>query len=186
MSSPYRQHVDKWKNCLRCPLHEGRLKVVHVRGYVPCDILFVGEAPGESENVVGQPFVGPAGRLLDEIVRRSLGTRFRTAYTNLVGCIPREPDGTGKLAQPDDEHIKACAPRLQEVVKLCEPKLIVCVGSLSEDWLRPGDKHSVKFHRPVNQIHIRHPASILRANVAQRGLEIQRCIVSLANAVEGL
>jgi uracil-DNA glycosylase len=65
-------HVDDWKDCTRCPLHTVRSNVVLARGSIPCDILFVGEAPGRSEDALGKPFVGPAGILLDEMIEDAL------------------------------------------------------------------------------------------------------------------
>ena len=65
MTSSFQQHREKWRDCQSCLLNKCRNRVVMARGKLPSPILFIGEAPGESENVVGLPFVGPAGRLLD-------------------------------------------------------------------------------------------------------------------------
>ena len=175
--TPWQQHQKKWLGCTRCPLHEGRCKVVLCRGPLPCDVLFVGEAPGASEDVLGTPFEGPAGHLLDSIIDEALMPRrldvpIRVAFTNLVGCIPKRD---GEKFEPEPSHIKACAPRLRELLAMAKPKLVVAVGTLSAKWV----DWQVK-------IEIVHPAAILRANVAQRGLMIQRCVVRLANAVESL
>lgn len=189
--SLYQQHVNKWKDCTRCDLHETRKHVVLARGSIPCDVLFVGEAPGESEDVLGAPFKGPAGKLLDEIVRRAwqeagVDSELRWAMTNLVACIPRDQDEGGKAAEPEVESIESCAPRLQEFVIITKPKLIVCVGSLARDWLDPKYKGCIKLggNRVIPRIDIVHPAYILRLNIAQRGLTIQRCVVAVANAIE--
>lgn len=188
MPTQFALHVEQWKDCTRCHLHETRQRVVISRGKVPCDVLLTGEAPGESENVLGKPFVGPAGQLLDEVIRRAtrgMETHLRFAFTNLVCCIPRDDDG-GKTAEPEDECVIACQPRLSEFVSLAQPKLIVCVGKLAWDWTDPGYKHAVKFHVSIPRIQIRHPASILRANVAQKGLMIQTAVVDLRSALEEL
>lgn len=190
----WQAHVAKWKDCTRCPLSTGRSKVVLARGKIPCDILFIGEAPGESEDVIGSPFVGPAGKLLDNIIEESIymhAPSWRLGFTNLVACIPRGEDGTGKAEEPDAKCIKACSGRLAEFVNLAQPQLVVLVGSLARKhipgqstfgsnltWLRNGQY--LKF------CEISHPAFILRANVAQQGLLIQRCQVALTNAVEEL
>lgn len=166
------------------------------RGTLPCDVAFVGEAPGESEDVLGVPFIGPAGKLLDHIIARSIGVtngeRDRLgkgplvfSLFNLVGCIPRD-EQDGKAEAPDDVAVRSCSPRLQALVKLADPRLLVTVGSLAEDYLEPGYKHSIVFHRPISRVHLTHPAAILRLNIAQRNLLIQRCIVTLSNAVEDL
>ncbi len=186
-SSPFQLHVQKWTGCTRCHLCEGRDRVVIARGSIPCDVLFIGEAPGESENILGKPFVGLAGKLLDRMVT-SVETRVRCfswCMGNLVGCFPREAKKAG-YNEPDDEAIEKCKPKLQELVKMADPKLIVAVGRLAKDWLEPGYKHSVKLHRIIKMVSITHPAAILRANIAQQGLMIQKCVVTLSNAIEEL
>jgi|SRR5581483_7097819 len=185
MTTPFREHVDRWSNCMRCGLCEGRQKVVLCRGKIPCQILFIGEAPGEGEDTLGFPFVGPAGQLLDTVVKKAIPDTVRCAFTNLVCCIPRDAEGK-KVTEPDDEFIKACAPRLRELIQIANPDLIVCVGRLAEDFTDPGYKHAVKFHRPIDRISIKHPAAILRENVANKGLSFQRCVVTLTTAVEDL
>lgn len=187
----FREHARRWQDCTRCSLCQRRARVVLARGIVPCDLLFVGEAPGESEDALGRPFVGPAGKLLDRIVARALDDLgpFDRAYTNLVACVPREEEGA-KAGQPPDEAVKACRPRLEEFLVLADRgqrlRLLVAVGALARDWLDPGYRHSVRLPRPLPQVALVHPAAILRANVAQQGLLIQRAVVTLRNAVEEL
>ena len=185
MISLHQQHIKKWDDCKLCTLCETRNKMVFARGQVPCDVLFVGEAPGESENVLGRPFVGPAGQLLDVIIRKALPDTMKIALTNLVCCIPRDADGS-KTSEPEDVSIIACSERLKEFVKIADPKLLVAVGTLARDWLTPGYKYSIKIHKTIRLIDIVHPAAILRANVAQRGMAIQRAVVKLATAVDDL
>lgn len=203
--SPFASHVEDWKDCQRCTLCETRRKVVIGRGKIPCDVLFIGEAPGESEDVLGRPFVGPAGKLLDRIVARSIGGKtwpngeeVTYSMTNLVGCIPRDEAG-GKAGEPSEESIEACKPRLESFISLCSPRLIVAVGRMAEDFLTQGFAYSVKLpiprrlkHTPTlppskpKVIAITHPAAILRANVAQQGLEVQRCYIKVGNAVDDM
>lgn len=221
MISSFQDHVQKWENCERCPLCKTRQRVVLARGKLPCAILFVGEAPGDAENSIGQPFVGPAGHELNRILRRALPGHIIVgpgveetwvsdvpyAITNLVACLPVDP--WGDKSEPYDESIVACAPRLQEFIRIADGlsidggngislrkpgkavgpdrlKLIVCVGKLAREWLTPGYKHSIKLHREIPQISIDHPAYLLRLNHAQRGLATRRAIVTLANATERL
>jgi len=211
--TPWRRHVEAWKGCDRCPIHLTRTNVCLGRGALPCDALFVGEAPGPSEDVVGQPFVGPAGHLLDQVIERATvatqtpGTigmghnSLNWAFTNLVGCFLLDEDGDKE--EPPDESIEACKPRLREFAELCDvPKgklrLVVAVGSLAFDWLKPGYKHSIKLHRPlslvpqapefgtIHLIQVTHPAAVLRAPMAMRSLMVQRMAVTLRNALEEL
>lgn len=187
MTTAWKRHVAKWSGCKLCELHTSRKSVVLARGSVPCDVLFIGEAPGESEDVHGKPFVGPAGHKLDEVITRSIpsSSGIRYALTNLVACIPLDEDGL-KTAQPEDDCIKACMPRLQEFIAICRPRLIVCVGSLARDWFDQKMRDSIKVDRGVKIVSIMHPAAILRKNIAMQGLELQRCIVTIQNAVEEL
>jgi len=173
MTSPWRKHVAKWKGCRRCPLADQRTMAVLARGRIPAPILFVGEAPGASEDVLGKPFAGPAGKLLDQIIEVALDGQYDYCITNLVACFPREAkeDGTH---EPPDEAIAACRPRLEEMLELVRPSLVVCVGKLAR-------KHLPKVEVP--SVEILHPAAILRADVAQRGLLVQRAIVTLSDAV---
>jgi uracil-DNA glycosylase family 4 len=175
-------------------------RVVLVRGSIPCDILFIGEAPGQSEDVIGRPFVGPAGKLLDRIIEDALSgitanesvpktlgkdRPSKLAFTNIVGCIPREENGD-KATEPDYDQIMACRPRLEEFVRLADPKLVVAVGALARDYTDQTVKDSCRLHTGIRKCEIVHPAAILRANVAARGLMVQRATVTLRNAVEEL
>ena len=183
MPTQYEQFCQTWgQGCGSeiCPLAN---KICLGRGQIPCDVLWVGEAPGESEDLLGRPFCGPAGVLLDHIVRQALPLGVRSAFTNLVCCVPRDDQGD-KTQEPDDLVVEACKPRLVEFVQLANPELIVCVGKLAKDWLDPGYKHSHRFHAKIPQTFIYHPAYILRSNIAQRGLMIQRSIVTVRSAYE--
>lgn len=194
----YQFHVLEWADCMRCSLCETRKTVVLGRGQLPCDVLFVGEAPGESEDVIGRPFVGPAGLLFDRIIRgaskglyTSPGNRgwdeLRFAWTNTVACIPRNPDVGGKADVPDIISIRKCKPRLEEFIALAAPRLIVAVGKTANDWLIQGKKESVKLpNRNVKIVHLTHPAAILKANEASRGLMSQTCVVTLRQALAEL
>lgn len=193
------RHIAAWKDCKRCSLHEGRQQVVFARGKVPAEILFVGEAPGESEDCLGEPFVGPAGHLLNWIIRESGADKLRYAVYNIVGCIPRDEAGD-KVHEPEVESVKACSPRLQEFAKIADGKyhgyvkhanappegtlkLVVAVGLVAKHWLEPGFKHTVKLHRSIPFIDIIHPAAILRANVAQQSLMTRRAVIALKTAL---
>jgi DNA polymerase len=186
--SPWKLHLASWQECRRCDACHNRKNVVLARGRVPCDILFVGEAPGESEDVIGSPFVGPAGQLLDQIIERALlklssPNKPRLAFTNLVACIPKD-DSNNKTTEPTVESIEACRDRLVEFIKLAKPSLIVAVGALSRDWL---DQKLYPKHLDLQGIRltdITHPAAILRANVAMQGLMISKCVITLSQAME--
>src|SRR6266404_2065579 len=147
--TPYRQHVEKWRDCRLCPLWEGRLRVVFARGDVPAEVVFVGEAPGASEDSLGgpnghpgQPFVGPAGNLLDRMIEDArqrwqvpgmegptYNTIERIAFCNVVGCFPVDAKDTDDH-RPPAESVKACRPKIDEFLRICRPRLVVLVGDV--------------------------------------------------------
>lgn len=185
--TPLQVFVERWSGCTACELHVGRQQVVLARGNVPCDVLFVGEAPGHSEDSLGVPFVGPAGDLLERIIRRALPEGTRYALTNVICCIPLE-DGD-KISEPSYEAAVACQPRLAEFLLLARPRLLVAVGSVARDWLDPKLKDGFKVPPELGEVRrldILHPAAILRQPLAQRDMSVQRCVVQIGNAVEDL
>lgn len=176
--SPWAIHKQKWSVCTKCSLCKTRQHVVLVRGKLPADILFVSDAPGSSEDVIGKPMVGPAGHLLDHIIERAIKGRFDYCITNLIGCIP--PKDGKKVAEPTEEAIKACAPRLQEVVDMCRPLLIICLGKIA-------GKHLPK-RLPTNcqRIEISHPGFIHVSDVSKQALLVQQSIVAIEDAIAEL
>lgn len=182
----YKEHRAKWNGCTACSLCETRHHVVLARGDLPCSILFVGEAPGTSENDTGQPFTGPAGHLLDLIIARALmKKKVSIAFTNLVACIPLGDDGK-KVAEPSVESIEACRERLTEIIVLAKPKGIVLVGKLAEKYVPlaterlPTDGNIPK----AQWAYITHPAAILRAEKQNQGLLVQTCVVTVRDLIE--
>lgn len=182
--TPYQRHCKKWKKCIRCKLCSSRNKVVLVRGIIPAEILFIGEAPGTSENTRGIPFHGPAGKLLDRIIKQSIDGQYDYAITNLVGCIPLDSEGN-KLPEPPKVSILACRPRLAEFIGLVNPKLVVFVGKLAVTCAT--GVMSYRVSRKLSKtIHIIHPAAILRMDLSQKGLAVKRSIVTIEDAVDEL
>lgn len=180
----WQQHIDKWKDCRRCLLCEGRNRVVLARGKIPCDAIFVGEAPGESENIRGVPFDGPAGCLLDSIIRQASMDGFRLLFANLVGCFPAEAKRAG-TNEPPEAAIKACLPRLRELIEMARPRLVVCVGELATGWLNSKKRGGLELTVPA--VDITHPAAILRTPTEmQRTFMTRRAVVRLAQAAENL
>lgn len=178
-------HVEEWTDCQRCELKDSRSRVVLGRGQLPCDVVFVGEAPWKDEDSLGDPFVGRAGHKLDEIIEDAFGnfaTRPTHALTNLVGCKP-PGDDEGKPTKPDVASIKACAPRLQDFVAMANPKLIVCVGRMADDYTTPYMKDATKFSKAIPRIAIVHPAWILRLKTAKIGSEMRKASIAIRDGV---
>lgn len=181
--SPLLQHIHAWTNCTRCDLHLHRRQVVHCRGHIPCDVMFVGEAPGASEDSLGTPFEGPAGQLLNFILKQAFSQRpeLKFGIANVVGCIP---DKSGENHAPPEEAIIACKPRIEGLIVLANPKLVIAVGTIARDLLKPGFKRSIKLPQSVGLSAITHPAAILRSSIVSRNLDIQREIVRVRNALK--
>lgn len=174
----YKEYKSKWKDCSKCGLCESRYKIVLARGTIPADVIFIGEAPGQSEDTLGRPFVGPAGKLLDSMVEKateSLEKPIRCIYTNLVSCIPLDPNvPTKKMTEPPDWAIKACGDRLNELINLADPRAIIMVGKLSAKWCPKIVKRDFEFSADIL-----HPAAILRADISQQGMAVQKTIITL-------
>lgn len=186
--TPFQLHVAKWQNCQACELCTQRTNIVLCRtgmlgdprrnGGMPCDVLFVGEAPGDSEDATAQPFVGPAGHELDGWISRVEWGELRLAYTNLVCCFPREAKET-EDHRPPDIAIQECSERLVEfVTQIAKPRLIIYVGSTATDW-------GPQFLK-VPYVSIIHPSAVLQNPVVKQGLMIQRALVTMAGAVNKL
>jgi DNA polymerase len=109
--------------CTRCKLHQGRQTVVFGEGSPHAEVLFVGEAPGATEDRTGRPFVGEAGQLLDRILTGAMGLQRQDVYiANVNKCRP-----PGNRA-PEADEVAACLPFLQRQIALLRPRVIVCLG----------------------------------------------------------
>ncbi|WP_297435394.1 type-4 uracil-DNA glycosylase [Thermococcus sp.] len=120
---------ERIQNCQKCPLGRLRTNAVPGAGSYTAKIMFVGEAPGYWEDQKGLPFVGRAGRLLDELLKE-IGLERRDVYiTNIVKCRP--PNNR----DPTDDEIKACAPYLDRQIDIIRPRVIVPLGRHSMAYI---------------------------------------------------
>jgi uracil-DNA glycosylase len=176
-------HIKEWKDCRRCSLSEIRQNTVLLAGDVPCQVLFVGEAPGHSEDAIGEPFIGDAGHILRyEIISEAIPDNVTYAITNLIACIPLGDDGV-KTEEPPEDCIRSCAPRLIDLVEFCKPKLIVCVGKHAEHYLDTKYLHRIKIPDSIPRISIVHPAFILRKQDS-RELLVKKCIIAIREGIK--
>lgn len=184
------EHVERWRDCQLCPLAQQRTNIVLARagmvggpttgGSLPCDVLFVGEAPGKVEDDLGLPFVGPAGSKLQDVIDRALPDGMTYACCNLVCCFPAEAKSRGDN-EPERAEILACRPRLREFIGMVRPKLIVCVGHLASDYIEHDAYGKVMGAEVIDVVH---PAFILaRMPQAQRGMALNKCVVVIRSAV---
>lgn len=184
----YKEHQAKWKDCVNCDLCASRQKVVFLRGTIPCEVLFIAEAPGFSEDVIGKPMVGPAGKLMDHIIEQVSKTiapsTVSWAITNLVSCIPLGDDGA-KTAEPSDESIHECSKKLYELITIAKPKAIIFVGKLAAKHVSPIEIKLRRNEPPISEdslyTSIDHPAFILRSDISFQELLIQRAVATVTD-----
>ncbi len=111
--------------------------------------MFVGEAPGRQEDLRGEPFVGRAGQVFDELLA-GIGLSRDTVYvTNIVKSRPFVGGPPGRNRNPSRDEIAACAPWLEEQLAIIRPRLVVTLGGLALSRLRPGAKLARVHGRPV-------------------------------------
>lgn len=175
------EFLTSWKACRACRLCDYAHKHVTFRGSLPCNVLFVGDAPGEVEDGDGLPFVGEAGRLLDAMIlaaKQEANLDFSYGVANVVACLPKEP-GADKVRPPKPDEAKACARNLQRLVDFAKPQYVVAVGTTAARYVR-----FVKFPDEIDAVAIEHPASLLRK---QRTQEYEasyfRAVMKIAEAV---
>lgn len=150
-------------SCTRCGLCETRRNVVFGVGNQTADVLFVGEGPGEQEDLQGQPFVGPAGKLLDDMLCIIDLDRTKNCYiANIVKCRP--PRNRDPLETEQD----ACIDFLRNQIALIQPKIIVCLGRIAAMRMIREDFRITREHGQWTQIDgiwmtaIYHPSALLR------------------------
>ena len=134
------QLYEACANCHACPLCETRTNCVFGVGNPNADLMFVGEAPGEQEDLSGTPFVGRAGQLLDKFLYAVDIPREDIYIANILKCRP--PKNRDPLPAEED----ACIGYLREQVRLIRPKIIVCLGRISAMRLIKPDFKITKEH----------------------------------------
>jgi uracil-DNA glycosylase len=119
------------QHCRGCELWERATQAVFGEGPVPAPLMFVGEVPGDQEDRQGHPFVGPAGRLLDDALAAADVDRAAAYLTNAVKHFRWEPSDSGKRIHktPSRGHVTACAPWLTEELARVDPRVVVALGS---------------------------------------------------------
>ena len=155
------------KGCTRCPLAHTRTQVVFGVGDPTADLMFVGEGPGQQEDLQGEPFVGRSGQLLDKLVYEEMGLRRDRFYiANTVKC---RPPGN---RDPEPAEIAACRPWLETQVDLIDPKVIVTLGNFAAKLLLGTTEGITKLrgraypYRRGVLVPTFHPAAVLRGGGA--------------------
>src|SRR3984893_9052846 len=118
------------KNCQACDLWKHGTQTVFGEGAANAKIMFVGEQPGDQEDLEGRPFVGPAGKLLDKALEEAGIERKKVYVTNAVKHFKWEPRGKRRIhKKPNAAEIAACRPWLDAEIAALRPKIIVCLGA---------------------------------------------------------
>lgn len=149
--------------CTRCGLCQTRHHVVFGVGNPDADVMFIGEGPGEQEDLRGEPFVGPAGMLLDDMLSIiDLDRKTNCYIANIVKCRPPHN------RDPEDAEQEACIGYLRSQIALVNPKIIVCLGRIAAKQLIDRDFRITRQHGQWIQkdgiwmMAIYHPSALLR------------------------
>ena len=181
--------------CTACPLWRTGTQTVFGEGKSGARLMFVGEQPGDEEDLEGRPFVGPAGRFLDRILDQVEIDRAEVYVTNAVKHFKWEPRGKRRLhKKPSAREIAACRPWLDAEIAVLQPEVIVCLGATAAqallgrgfrvtqqrgEWIQ-----SALAGRVLATVH---PSSILRApNAETRRMETERFTADLRKVGEFL
>ena len=154
--------------CRKCRLWETRTNVVIGVGNRNADIMFVGEGPGQQEDLQGEPFVGPAGKLLDKMLASIGLDREKVYIANIVKC---RPPGN---RDPHDDEQEACMNYLRYQLMLVKPKIIVCLGRIAATAIIDKDFKITRQHGQWTErkgywfIATYHPSALLRDESKKR------------------
>jgi DNA polymerase len=163
---------DAAGGCRACPLWQTGTQTVFGEGAPDADVVFVGEQPGDQEDLAGRPFVGPAGKLLDRALAETEIDRAQVYVTNVVKHFKWQARGKRRIHQkPSWNEIAACRPWLDAELALLQPRVLVCLGSTAAQALL-GKQFRVTRQRgelvesPLapSVLATVHPSSILRAD----------------------
>ena len=178
---------DAAAGCRACPLWKNATQTVFGDGRRHSPLMLVGEMPGNEEDLAGRPFVGPAGRLLDDALAEAGIDRDAAYVTNVVKHFKWEPRGKRRLHRtPNPGEIRACVPWLQAEIDVIEPRVLVCLGATAaRALLGPQFRVSRERGRLVPSmlapkvLATIHPSAILRARDEDRAREMRAFIADL-------
>lgn len=154
--------LERCENCSLCSLGKTKTNTVFGCGNASADLMFVGEAPGEKEDMSGVPFVGPAGKLFDKYLEYVGLSRDEVYIANILKCRPP------RNRDPLPEEAEACMGYLREQVREIKPKMIVCLGRIAAQRLiKPDFKITAEHGRwfdtkSFKMCAVYHPSALLR------------------------
>jgi uracil-DNA glycosylase family protein len=178
--------------CTACPLHETGTQTVFGEGTSNAGVVFVGEQPGDQEDLQGKPFVGPAGKLLDTALEDAGIDRSQVYVTNVVKHFKWQARGKRRIHQkPNWSEIAACRPWLEAELEVVQPRVLVCLGATAAQALLGRDfrvsrqrGQLVDSDLAENVLATVHPSSILRADDETREHEYQGLVSDLRTVAE--
>jgi len=159
------------RECRGCDLYRNATQTVFGEGRAASEVMLVGEQPGDREDIEGRPFVGPAGRVLDQALERAGIDREQVYLTNAVKHFKWTPRGKRRIHRtPGAEEIRSCRPWLEAEIEAIRPKVIVALGATAAQALI-GSGFRLTHHRgefvetslPAPVTATVHPSSVLRA-----------------------
>jgi DNA polymerase len=167
------------EGCKACPLWETGTQTVFGEGARSAEVMFVGEQPGDYEDRMGKPFVGPAGKLLDEAMEEAGIDRGAAYVTNVVKHFKWQARGKRRIhAKPNWSEIAACRPWLDAELEVIRPRVLVCLGATAAQALlgrqfRVSRQRGELIESPLapNVLATVHPSSILRTQDEDRERE---------------
>jgi uracil-DNA glycosylase len=162
--------------CTACDLYKTGTQTVFGEGARSAEVMFVGEQPGDQEDIQGKPFVGPAGKLLDKALEEAQIDRSRVYVTNVVKHFKWQARGKRRIHQkPNWAEIAACRPWLEAELEVVRPRVLVCLGATAAQALLGRDFRVSRMRgEPVDSelaehvVATVHPSSILRADERER------------------
>jgi uracil-DNA glycosylase len=162
--------------CKACPLHKTGTQTVFGEGLKRARLMLIGEQPGDREDIEGHPFVGPAGRILDQALEQAKIERGDAYVTNVVKHFKWTPKGKRRIHQaPKAEEIKACAPWLEAELEVVDPEVMVCLGATAVRAVVGSKARVMKNHGEFLESKLGrtamptlHPSAILRADPEDR------------------
>jgi DNA polymerase len=182
------------QDCRACDLWEAATQPVIGEGSTKAEVMLVGEQPGDREDIEGHPFVGPAGRVLDQGLERAGIPRDDTYITNVVKHFRYKARGKRRIHQkPDRWQINACLPWLRAELEVVKPIALVCLGATAaQALLGPQVRIGRDRGRPMESelaelvTITTHPSAILRAEDEDREEAMEQFVADLRNVARWL
>ncbi|MBW3588238.1 MAG: UdgX family uracil-DNA binding protein [Actinobacteria bacterium] len=186
--------AESARGCTACDLYKNATQTVFGEGSARAEVMLVGEQPGDQEDVSGEPFVGPAGKLLDRALEEAGIDRRKTYVTNVVKHFKWMPKGKRRIhKKPNREEITACRPWLEAEIALVKPRVVVCLGATAAQALLGASFRVTKDRGKFVEWDLEpmvtatvHPSSILRADDQRRASEFAALVADLKGVAGAL